>query len=864
MSSWAHDESLLQTFRSEVGERISSLQAGLLELEETPDNPDVMNAIFRDAHTIKGSAKMMGFSAIKELAHRMEDVLGDVKDGRLALGQGLADLLLQSSDEILSLLEALDRPDEVPDSTRALISALEEARVRAGALRKGRAEAGGGARDGSDESTGAAKAAARDSAPPPREAAEGSAPADAVQARIGVAAPERPSAEGTGPPLPSATEALGAARAAGKMAGLAPERTRPAPRPPSESTGPSTAAAEGEKTAGEAVSVRAEPFVNPIAQSIRIEASKVYELIDQAGEAVIGEVRLEELSRRLSEFMRDLEARMRRFRHKQDIHAIGAALEDVRQTVGAISAQLTETVLSQSRGLDRLQEQAMSLAMLPTASIFAPFPRLVRNLSKELGKEVELIMDGGGTELDKQVLEQIVDPMRHLLINAVDHGIERPEERVRLGKPRKGTLRVTARQRGRQVVIEVSDDGKGIDPKAVREAALKKGLVTETDEVSDTESLALLFRPGFSTAGWVTDTSGRGVGLDVVKEAVDRLKGTVEVRSKVGEGTTFEITLPITLAIVDVLLVDVGGQDFAIPVAAVDEVLLPQDQDKKEVAGSPCVMWRGHTLAFFDLHSLLGIPTYPESEGDGSYRGTAPSADFTQDSSSLSGRGSAAAPGDGAGEGRGPALVLTSGTRRIAARVDALLGQQEIVIKGLGSFMPRIRHIAGASILGDGRVVLVLDPNELIDTARRPGGPRTGARRRRRLASKPVSQPRRKLLVVDDSLAIREMLRSIFEAAGYDVEVASDGQVALEIIQSSKVDGVVTDIEMPRMDGFDLCEAIRSRPDTQDLPVVMVTGLEKEEDKRRGLEVGANAYLVKSSFDQSALLDAVRSLVGAA
>lgn len=796
MSSWMQDETLLQTFRSEVGERIASLQSGLLQLEETPENPDVMNAIFRDAHTIKGSAKMMGFEAIKELAHRMEDVLGDVKDGRLAIGRGLADVLLQSSDQILQMLEALDRPAEISESTQMLMSALDEARIRAGSARKvdyGEQDAGRGV--------------------------------------AGEAAEEAPQAK-TSPP----TETLGAARAAAKLSGQAAEEQATVTVSEAAGAPPTPAPEEPEP------SVRSETFVSPIGRSVRIEASKVYELIDQAGEAVIGEVRIEELSRRLSDFMRNLEVRMRRLRHKQDPQALSGVLDDVREEVGSISAQLVETVLLQSRGLDRLQEQAMGLAMLPTASIFAPFPRLVRNLSRELGKEVELVMDGGGTELDKQVLEQMVDPIRHLLINAVDHGIEPPGERVRMGKPRKGTLRVTARQRGRQVVIEVTDDGKGIDPTAVREAALKKGWIVDAGELSDSESLLLLFRPGFSTAGWITDTSGRGVGLDVVKEAVDFLKGAVEVSSEVGKGTTFSITLPITLAIVDVLLVDVGGQDFAVPVASVDEVLPPHDQDVKEVAGSPCVLWRGHSVALFELHSILGVPPYPAVPGEGSGNG-GPEV------------------GDGAGK---PALIIASGARRMAARVDALLGRQEIVIKGLGSFLPRIRHVAGASILGDGRVVLVLDPNELVDTARRPGAVPSVTGRRRKLAAKPEMVPRRRILVVDDSLAIREMLRSIFEAAGYDVEVAGDGRDALGVIQSSKIDGVVTDIQMPRMDGLALCEAIRSRPDTGDLPVVVVTSLEKEEDKRRGLEVGANAYIVKSTFDQSALLEAVRSLVGSA
>jgi len=270
-----------------------------------------------------------------------------------------------------------------------------------------------------------------------------------------------------------------------------------------------------------------------------------------------------------------------------------------------------------------------------------------------------------------------------------------------------------------------------------------------------------------------------------------------------------------------------GEQDFAIPVASVEEVLASADHEVQEIAGRRCIVWREQAIALFDMTELLGIE--------------------------------AANP-----EGDAPILVLSSGTRRVAARVDALLGQQEIVIKGLGSFLPRVRHIAGCSILGDGRVVLVLDPNELVESARRPSrGPTRAPTKRHQLTRTIEERPKRRLLVVDDSLAIREMLRSIFEAAGYEVVLAPDGEAALQLLKTSKVDGVVTDIEMPKMNGFDLTASIRERPDTADLPVIIVTGLAKDEDKRRGLEVGANAYIVKSSFDQTALLDAVKSLVGA-
>lgn len=821
MSSWIQDEGLLATFRTEVGERLASLQSGLLALEATPDAVEVMDAIFRDAHTIKGSAKMMGFGAVKEVAHRMEDVLGDVREGRTELTNDLADLLLEASDQILSILDSKGDPDEISDDVGALLGRIEAIRPV-------------GSNAAAPTTTGIAKSGVESPAPPRESPAVPDIPTRPPRLSGPAKQAARPGAKEdaaasielpTAGPQGGVGGLLGAARTSGERRApidsgvpTAPARlSRETPIASEPRDAIDILAAEADQKSTEA---RSEGFVNPIGQSIRIEASKLYELIDQVGEVVIGEVRLEEVSKKLTETIRSLEGRLRRTRYKELDSELVGMLEETRERVGVLAAHLAETVRVQGRGLDRLQEQSMRLAMLPTASIFAPFPRLVRNICRELGKEVDLDLDGGGTELDKQVLEQIVDPIRHLLINAIDHGIEAPDDREAAGKPRRGSLRVTARQQGRQVVIEVSDDGKGIDPKTVRSSAIRKNLIETTDELSDQEALALLFQPGFSTAGIVTDTSGRGVGLDVVKEAADRLKGTVDIDSTPGEGTKFSITLPITLAIVEAVLVNSGGQEFAIPVSAVEEVVGIPEHEVQNVGGREAIVLRDRTTSLVSLSEILRLPP-----------------DETRD---------------------GPVIVVATATRRVAFRAGELIGQQEVVIKGLGTFLPRTRHVAGASILGDGRVILVLDPYELIDSARRPIGVGAAPTRRRTAVVGADST----VLVVDDSLAIREMLRSIFQAAGYRVDTAIDGVDALAKFAQGRYDGVITDVEMPRMDGFGLVEAIRDRPGTEGLPVIMVTSLAKEEDRRRGLDVGANAYIVKSAFDQSRLLDTLRSLVG--
>lgn len=820
MSTWIQDEGLLATFKTEVGERLSSLQSGLLQLESQPDNIDVMNAIFRDAHTIKGSAKMMGFGAVKEVAHRMEDVLGDVKEGQLPLTGDLADLLLEASDTILSLLDDGEDPSSLPPAAEALLGRLEAARPGVGFQPPSALT-----RQPAPPSTAKEKSSPRDIPTSPGRLMRKQPPASDEDATGSGSGTSVETGAGSGE---QGASLLGAARISGERRAVSHDGD---PILASDSveievtadSAIEVLAAEADEAPAGPSGARSESFVNPIGQSIRIEAGKLYELIDQVGEVVIGEVRLEEVSKGLTETMRSLEGRLRRMRHKEGDPELIGVLDELRERVGVLSSQLAETLRGQSRGLDRLQEQSMRLAMLPTASIFAPFPRLIRNLCRELGKEVDLQLDGGGTELDKQVLEQIVDPIRHLLINAVDHGIEPPGERESSGKTRRGSLMVTARQQGRQVVIEVRDDGRGISPEAVKASAVRKGLIDEGDELSNQEALALLFKAGFSTAGIVTDTSGRGVGLDVVKEAVDRLKGTVDIDSVPGEGTVFSITLPITLAIIEAILVNIGGQEFAIPVSAVEEVVGVPEHDVQNVGGREAVVLRDQTTSLVPLHKVLALPEDEISDG--------------------------------------PVVVIATATRRVAFRVGELIGQQEVVIKGLGSFLPRMRHVAGASILGDGRVILVLDPYELIDTARRPLGISASPVQRRSGLSAVGTRPAR-ILVVDDSLAIREMLRSIFEAAGYSVEVAVDGADGLTKVRQQKFDGVITDIEMPRLDGFGLVEGIRSRSEHESLPVIMVTSLAKEEHRRRGLEVGANAYIVKSSFDQSRLLETLRSLVG--
>ncbi len=456
------------------------------------------------------------------------------------------------------------------------------------------------------------------------------------------------------------------------------------------------------------------------------------------------------------------------------------------------------------RLLDDLKRAAIGMRTLPLSSIVAPLPRAVRDLAAESGKEVELVVEGADTELDRVILEGLPEPLIHLLRNAVAHGIETPQERERRGKPARGRLELRAEQRGGLVEVTVGDDGRGAS-----EATLEEARGSSLTEV--------LTKPGFSTAREVNGISGRGVGLDAVKEQVEAFGGSIEVRSEPGKGMDVILRLPLALALVEVLLVERAGTVFGFPLASVEEAL--SLGETLSLAGRPAIEVRGRSILLADLAQLVG---------------------------------------DAAGSPRAPpVVVLTASGRRVAVTCDALLGQEEVVVKSLGPLLASLSMYMGAAILGDDRIALLVDPAALV----RAAVEQRGTAAPRVVAAAEPSAPT--LLVVDDSLTIRELQRSILEAAGYRVQTAGDGREALvQLDAHDAIELVVTDVEMPGMDGVELTAAIRAHETRSSLPVVIVTSLGDDEDRRRGIEAGADAYMVKRKFDQHDLLETVERLVG--
>jgi two-component system chemotaxis sensor kinase CheA len=505
---------------------------------------------------------------------------------------------------------------------------------------------------------------------------------------------------------------------------------------------------------------------------------------------------------------------------------VGERLTRLQECVRHLAAGFNDDTLRMTLVSGELQESINRVRMMPISALFNLFPRLLRDIARQEGKEVELIVEGGHAQLDKKIIEELKDPLTHLLRNALDHGIEKPEERAAAGKRPAGRLRLAATQKASSVVIEIEDDGAGIDLERVRALALRRGFAAEAElaEMTDQQVLGLVFRPGFSTKGIITDLSGRGVGLDVVLTNIERMKGTITVSSERGRGSVFSIRLPITLATTQALLVRVSGQSFALPLAAVDTIAEIGLEQVTSVESREAILVEGVPTALVRMNEILRLPE--------------PAVRLE------------------AGE-RAPVVVLGSTDERVAFLVDELLGEHEIVVKGLAPPLRRVRNVSGATILGDGGVVPILNIFDLIKASQKVRGLWLADKRRVEAARRGKAR----VLVVDDSVTTRLLEKGILESNGYEVTLAVDGLDALGKLAGGEFDLVVSDVEMPRMNGFELTRQLRRDEAHRELPVILVTSLSTDEDKKTGAEAGADAYIVKGAFDQGNLIATIRQLL---
>jgi len=586
---------------------------------------------------------------------------------------------------------------------------------------------------------------------------------------------------------------------------------------------------------------------------VRVAARKLDALLTQAGELVMaGEL----IEQRVSdvETIVELFARFRAEWHRMERplervlqserselfpHRFRGSFERVREMVARLDVSL-ERLSSEMHASERichgassaLDAQVKNVRMLPFAEACHGVSRAVRDLAQERGKDIELVVVGGDIEIDRSILEGLKDPLMHLARNAVDHGVEAPNVRRAAGKPARGRVEIAATLRGSQVEVTVADDGRGLDTEAILERARAKGPSREGG-LSPDAAARLIFQPGFSTSNELTVVSGRGVGLDVVKSRVEALHGQVDVTSEPGRGTRFSLIVPLTVTTIRAVVAEVGGRLFAIPSTSVERLLQIGASDLRWAEGRPMIVHAGRMLEIASLAELLAIPA-----------------------ASLAELGSS---------GKDMRVVVVSGRgHALGFVVDELLGVQEILVKHLGRRLRRVRCVSGATTLSGGRLALILSPGELVAEVSRKGASSAlaSALARGQDDAEGAGPPRKqRILVVDDSVTTRSLAKSILEVAGFEVIVAVDGQDALRLLEEQGADLVVSDVEMPRLDGLGLTAAIRKSRKLERIPVILMTGLGSERDKARGLEVGADAYLVKSAFDKDQLLDTIAQLL---
>ena len=901
-------------FVQEARENLEALNRGMVGLEKNPEDGELLTVLMRAAHTLKGSSRMLNYMDVNQVAHRTEDVLEGIRDGQVAMSAEVGDVLFMALDEIGNCIEAIGQGGEGDRDVSGLCQALEEL----GAGGEAETDPGTGSAPVSSE------AAEPETPAEPETQAEPEADLDTSEfvgsfvqeARENLAALNRGMVElekapddadlltelmraahtlkGTSRMLkfmdinqvahrtedvlqgirdgqvamsaeagdvlfmaldeigtcveaiasggrPEDRDVSGLCRALEDLAGeesAAPVEAHadPAiPAAPDEPAAPPRVAIEitepEARTAAPAAAAAPKPVpADTVEETLRIGTANLDTVIRLSGEIRISGMRLDHTFSQFAEMRRLFRAFQGDVERCSQRQRVEAGPEPVCQGVGAIYARLDDLYRGYREdlaGLERmateLQEKALDMRMLPLSTLFDVLPRAVRDLSRAVGKEVELVVEGANTRMDKKIIEQLDGPMVHMVRNCIDHGIETPEEREVAGKGRTGTLRIAASQEGDHIAIVIEDDGNGIDLEAVRQKALQKELVAqeEIDRMSDRDVADLVFLPGFSTASIITDLSGRGVGMDVVRSAIEGLKGSVIVDTERGVGTRFALQLPLTLTTTRAMMVECGALSFSIPIGYVTEVVEVEPGAITQVVDREAVSLRDQMIPIADLGQVLGLggPT----------------------------RALESCP---------TVLIVRSGPDHIALTVDSIIDEQDILLKPLPAHLGETPCVSGVCIFGDSQISVVLHVPGLVEamrTMRRT--PATGS-------TAPLRSAGKRILVVDDSLNTREIEKSILEAHGYEVDLAADGVEGLAMALETPYDMVVTDLDMPRMDGFALVERLRNESDHAHTPIVIVTSREQEADRRRGIEVGADAYISKGGFDQSKLIDTIGSLIG--
>ncbi|GAA7274353.1 chemotaxis histidine kinase/response regulator CheAY2 [Helicobacter pylori] len=792
-------QEIMEDFLIEAFEMNEQLDQDLVELEHNPEDLDLLNRIFRVAHTIKGSSSFLNLNILTHLTHNMEDVLNRARKGEIKITPDIMDVVLRSIDLMKTLLVTIR--DTGSDTNNGKENEIEEAVKQLQAITSQNLE-------GTKETSGAKEAPQKENKEENKEEAkeenkENKAKVPTASSQENPASDnplaDEPDLDYTNMSaeeveaeierlLNKRQEADKERRAQKKQEAKPKQEVTPTKETPkTETLKTETPKAPKTETKAKAKADTEEnkaPSIG-VEQTVRVDVRRLDHLMNLIGELVLGKNRL-----------------IRIYSDVEERYDGEKFLEELNQVVSSISAVTTD-----------LQLAVMKTRMQPVGKVFNKFPRMVRDLSRELGKSIELIIEGEETELDKSIVEEIGDPLIHIIRNSCDHGIEPLEERRRLNKPETGKVQLSAYNEGNHIVIKISDDGKGLDPVMLKEKAIEKGVISERDAegMSDREAFNLIFKPGFSTAKVVSNVSGRGVGMDVVKTNIEKLNGIIEIDSEVGVGTTQKLKIPLTLAIIQALLVGVQEEYYAIPLSSVLETVRISQDEIYTVDGKSVLRLRDEVLSLVRLSDIFKVDAILESNSDVYV------------------------------------VIIGLADQKIGVIVDYLIGQEEVVIKSLGYYLKNTRGIAGATVRGDGKITLIVDVGAMMDMAKSIKVNITTLMNESENTKSKNSPSDYVVLAIDDSSTDRAIIRKCLKPLGITILEAANGLEGLEMLKNGDKtpDAILVDIEMPKMDGYTFASEVRKYNKFKNLPLIAVTSRVTKTDRMRGVESGMTEYITK-------------------
>ncbi|GAA7398259.1 chemotaxis histidine kinase/response regulator CheAY2 [Helicobacter pylori] len=791
-------QEIMEDFLIEAFEMNEQLDQDLVELEHNPEDLDLLNRIFRVAHTIKGSSSFLNLNILTHLTHNMEDVLNRARKGEIKITPDIMDVVLRSIDLMKTLLVTIrdtgsdtnnGKENEIEEAVKQLQAItsqnLEGAKETSGTKEASKEEVKKEAKEENKENKAKAPTASSQENPasdnpladePDLDYTNMSA--EEVEAEIERLLNKRQEADKERRAQKKQEAKPKQEEQAKPKQEVAPTKEPPKTETPKAPKTETKAKAKADTEENKAPSIGVE-------QTVRVDVRRLDHLMNLIGELVLGKNRL-----------------IRIYSDVEERYDGEKFLEELNQVVSSISAVTTD-----------LQLAVMKTRMQPVGKVFNKFPRMVRDLSRELGKSIELIIEGEETELDKSIVEEIGDPLIHIIRNSCDHGIEPLEERRRLNKPETGKVQLSAYNEGNHIVIKISDDGKGLDPVMLKEKAIEKGVISERDAegMSDREAFNLIFKPGFSTAKVVSNVSGRGVGMDVVKTNIEKLNGIIEIDSEVGVGTTQKLKIPLTLAIIQALLVGVQEEYYAIPLSSVLETVRISQDEIYTVDGKSVLRLRDEVLSLVRLSDIFKVDAILESNSDVYV------------------------------------VIIGLADQKIGVIVDYLIGQEEVVIKSLGYYLKNTRGIAGATVRGDGKITLIVDVGAMMDMAKSIKVNITTLMNESENTKSKNSPSDYVVLAIDDSSTDRAIIRKCLKPLGITILEAANGLEGLEMLKNGDKtpDAILVDIEMPKMDGYTFASEVRKYNKFKNLPLIAVTSRVTKTDRMRGVESGMTEYITK-------------------